>query len=95
LVPIATFLAGSLLTLLLPVALLIALVVWYWWVSVRVPNTAERSEPGTAPSTANPAPFASTPAASNAAPAAANPAPAASNPAPRAPSETSPPAQEV
>jgi hypothetical protein len=56
LVPIATFLAGSLLTLLLPVALLIALVVWYWWVSVRVPNTADRSETGTATAAANPAP---------------------------------------
>ena len=39
-VPIATFLAGSLLTLLLPIALLIALVVWYWQFSVRVPDTA-------------------------------------------------------
>ena len=56
LVPIATFLAGSLLTLLLPVALLIALVVWYWWVSVRVPDMAEGSEPDTAPAPANPGP---------------------------------------
>ena len=30
LLPIASFLAGSLLTLLLPVSLLIALVVWYF-----------------------------------------------------------------
>jgi hypothetical protein len=90
LVPIATFLAGSLLTLLLPVALLIALVVWYWWVSVRVPNTADRSETGTAPVAAN-----QVPAAANSAAAAANPSPAAANPAPRAPSKTSPPAQEV
>lgn len=56
LVPIATFLAGSLLTLLLPVALLIALVVWYWWVSVRVPDTTEGSEPGASPAPANPGP---------------------------------------
>ncbi len=55
-VPIATFLAGALLTLLLPVLLLIALVVWYWWFSVRVPDTADGSEPGTAPAAANPAP---------------------------------------
>lgn len=39
-VPIAVFLAGALLSLLLPVALLIALVVWYWVFSVRVPETA-------------------------------------------------------
>jgi hypothetical protein len=56
LVPIAAFLAGSLLTLLLPVALLIALVVWYWLFSVRVPNTTGGSEPGTAPDEGNPAP---------------------------------------
>jgi hypothetical protein len=56
LVPIAAFLAGSLLTLLLPIALLIALVVWYWLFSVRVPNTTDGSEPGTAPAEGNPAP---------------------------------------
>ena len=39
--PIAAFLAGALLTLLLPVGLLIALVVWYWAFSVRVPETAD------------------------------------------------------
>ena len=61
-VPIATFLAGSLLTLLLPIALLIALVVWYWRFSSRVPETAEA--PGT-----------STTAAAPSAPAAANPGP--------------------
>lgn len=38
LVPIAVFLAGALLSLLLPVALLIALVVWYWIFSMRVPE---------------------------------------------------------
>jgi hypothetical protein len=56
LVPIAAFLAGALLTLLLPVALLIALVVWYWMFSTRVPETADRIEPGREPAAANPAP---------------------------------------
>ena len=59
--PIATFLAGSLLTLLLPVALLIALVVWYWRFSARVPETADAPGPGAAAATppapaANPGP---------------------------------------
>jgi hypothetical protein len=52
-VPIATFLAGSLLTLLLPIALLIALVAWYWWFSVRVPETADGSTPDPAPAAGN------------------------------------------
>ncbi len=62
LVPIATFLAGSLLTILLPLALLIALAVWYWQFSVRVPDTAGGSEPSTTasakpePAAANPGP---------------------------------------
>ena len=51
-----TFLAGSLLTLLLPVALLIALVVWYWVVSRRVPETADRPDPAPTPAAANPRP---------------------------------------
>ena len=38
-VPFAAFLVGALLTILLPLALLIALAVWYWKVSVRVPET--------------------------------------------------------
>jgi hypothetical protein len=42
--PIADFLAGSLLTLLLPVALLIALTVWYVLFIRRVPETAEESD---------------------------------------------------
>jgi hypothetical protein len=41
LVPIATFLAGSLLSLLLPVLLLIALVVWYWVFIRRVPEPTD------------------------------------------------------
>jgi hypothetical protein len=83
LVPIATFLAGSLLSLLLPVLLLIALVAWYWWFSARVPETADGPEAGAAPAAANPAP------------AAANPAPAPANPAPSAPPEPNPPAHGV
>jgi hypothetical protein len=55
LLPIADFLAGALLTLLLPVTLLIALVLWYWWYSVRV-HDASRSEVGAAPAAANPGP---------------------------------------
>ena len=61
-VPTATFLAGSLLTLLLPIALLIALVVWYWRFSSRVPETAEGPGPSTTaaapppPAAANPGP---------------------------------------
>jgi len=56
-VPIAAFLAGALLTILLPLALLIALAVWYWMFSVRVPNTADGSEPaGSAPDGTNPGP---------------------------------------
>ncbi len=45
----ATFLAGSLLTLLLPVALLIALTVWYMMFVRRVPETSEEHLPGSAP----------------------------------------------
>ncbi len=48
-VPIAAFLAGALLTLLLPVLLLIALVVWYWKFSARVPETAEADIPAAPP----------------------------------------------
>ena len=45
LVPIATFLAGSLLSLLLPTLLLIALVVWYVRFINRAPGPADASEP--------------------------------------------------
>ncbi len=55
-IPIAAFLVGALLTLLLPVALLIALAVWYWLFSVRVPETANGPEPGTDPAAVNPGP---------------------------------------
>jgi hypothetical protein len=43
--PIAAFLAGALLSLLLPALLLIALVVWYWMFFARVPGPSEPSEP--------------------------------------------------
>ena len=55
-VPIATFLAGSLLTLLVPVLLLVALVLWYWWFSARVPETGDGSKPATPPAASNPGP---------------------------------------
>lgn len=42
--PIAAFLAGALLTLLLPVALLIGLVVWYWIFVARVPGPPEPND---------------------------------------------------
>ncbi len=55
--PFAAFLAGALLTILLPLALLIALTVWYYMFSVRVPNTADGSEPpGSVPADTNPGP---------------------------------------
>jgi hypothetical protein len=49
LIPIATFLAGALLSLLLPVALLLALAAWYYVFIRRVPDTHEsnRSAPTT------------------------------------------------
>ena len=56
LLPIATFLAGSLLSLLLPIALLIALVLWYWKFSARVPDTADGPEPSSTPPATAPGP---------------------------------------
>ena len=50
--PIADFLAGALLTLLMPVALLIALVVWYWMFSARVPDTADGADTSKTPAAA-------------------------------------------
>ncbi|HUY59790.1 MAG TPA: hypothetical protein VMV16_08785 [Solirubrobacteraceae bacterium] len=46
--PIAAFLVGALLTLLLPVGLLIAVSIWYWIFSARVPETAAARVPETA-----------------------------------------------
>jgi hypothetical protein len=54
--PIADFLAGSLLTLLMPVALLIALVAWYWWFSARVPETAKGDKTARPAAASNPGP---------------------------------------
>jgi hypothetical protein len=51
----ATYLAGSLLSLLLPVILLIALVVWYVWFIRRVPENTEQIAPDPAPDVAAPA----------------------------------------
>lgn len=59
--PIATFLAGALLSLLLPTLLLIALVIWHFGVIARVPEPPEQAEnPGDrAPDRAPPTPPAS------------------------------------
>jgi hypothetical protein len=46
LIPIATFLAGALLSLLLPVGLLLALTAWYYLFIRRVPETTEAEKPG-------------------------------------------------
>jgi hypothetical protein len=42
--PIAAFLAGALLSLLLPTVLLIALVVWHFGVIARVPEPPDQTE---------------------------------------------------
>ena len=57
-IPVAAFLAGALLSLLIPIALLIALVVWYWRFSQRVPETADSAGPDTTTAAANPLPSA-------------------------------------
>ena len=50
LVPIAAFLTGALLSLLLPTVLLIALTVWYFRFIDRAPGPADASAPaGSAP----------------------------------------------
>jgi hypothetical protein len=46
LLPVASFLAGALLSLLLPAVMLTALVVWYMLFIRRVPDTAEGDKPG-------------------------------------------------
>jgi hypothetical protein len=65
LIPIASFLAGALLSLLLPVLLLIALTVWYIAFIRRVPETGE---PEPARAAANPGPDAPAAAAAGSAP---------------------------
>jgi hypothetical protein len=56
--PIAAFLAGALLSLLLPALLLIALVVWHFGVIARVPEPRDTTEKpaGGAADPARPAP---------------------------------------
>jgi hypothetical protein len=56
LLPIAAFLTGSLLTLLLPVGLLIAISVWYWVYVARVPGPGEPPDAGIPPTAAPGAP---------------------------------------
>jgi hypothetical protein len=55
LIPLAAFLVGALLSLLLPVTLLIVLVLWYWKFSMGVPETTTADIP-TAPAVREPAP---------------------------------------
>lgn len=44
LLPIAAFLTGSLLSILLPLALLISLATWYWTFIRRLPDPVEGGE---------------------------------------------------
>ncbi len=44
-IPVASFLAGSLLTLLIPLGLFLALAWWYVWFVRRVPETSDKREP--------------------------------------------------
>jgi hypothetical protein len=57
----ASFLAGSLLSLLLPTLLLIALVVWYLGFFRRVPDTPEPPDSGSRAAAPEAAPSASPP----------------------------------
>lgn len=56
LLPIAAFLTGALLSLLLPVALLCALSLWYWYFSLRVPAAERRRGSSADPAATNPGP---------------------------------------
>lgn len=53
-VPIAAFLTGALLSLLVPVALLIALTAWYWLHSARAPAADDTSSGAIDPAPALP-----------------------------------------
>jgi hypothetical protein len=55
-IPIATFTAGALLSLLLPVLLLIALVVWYLLFLRRVPEPSDGSQAAASGPSATPGP---------------------------------------
>ena len=70
----SSFLAGSLLSLLIPVTLLIALVFWYVKFIARVPETDEGEEANAAPAGGNLGPGANPSPAGNPA-AGANPGP--------------------
>jgi hypothetical protein len=48
LAPIAAFLAGSLLSLLVPICLLIGITAWYWVFVRRVPGPGDGSQSGPA-----------------------------------------------
>lgn len=54
LLPIAAFLAGALLSILLPLVLLIALVTWYWTFIRRLPDPVEGGEARTTGVTTEP-----------------------------------------
>lgn len=56
LVPIAAFLVGALLTILLPIGLLCSLAAWYWLYAARVPETGDVRKSGSDPAAATPAP---------------------------------------
>ncbi|MBV8430662.1 MAG: hypothetical protein JO244_05845 [Solirubrobacterales bacterium] len=55
-IAIATFLAGSLLSLLLPVLLLVALVAWYLVFIRRIPETADGDQASSPAATPDPVP---------------------------------------
>lgn len=55
-IPTATFLAGALLSLLLPTIMLTLLVVWYVLFFRRVPDTADGEETRTSESTSGTSP---------------------------------------
>jgi hypothetical protein len=48
-IPLATFLAGSLLSLLIPILILIALVIWYTTSVLRVPEDTSAHAPHAGP----------------------------------------------
>ena len=80
LIPVAAFLVGALLSVLMPLSLLIALVIWYWLFATGVPDTQEGDVPSAA-ALRGPVPGMGNPAASGAAP--GEPDPGAPHGAPR------------
>lgn len=55
-IPVGAFLAGALLSLLLPVTLLTVLSVWYWYFSIKVPAASRKRQSAADPAAANPGP---------------------------------------